>query len=50
MELKNVHVAARIPKAVYARLLRAQKNLKRKTRFEVTISEMVRRAIEHTYP
>lgn len=50
MDTKEIHVGTRIPKALYQRLLRAQRDMMRKTGFQVTISEIVRRAIEHKYP
>jgi hypothetical protein len=50
METKEVHVGTRIPQTVYKRLLQAQKDAKKKTGFEVSISEIVRRAIEAQYP
>jgi hypothetical protein len=47
---KDVHIATRIPKNLYSRLVRAQKDAKKKTGFQVTISEIVRKAIEAQYP
>lgn len=50
MDTKEIHIGTRIPKDLYKRLLRAQKDVKQKTGFQITISEIVRRAIEQKYP
>jgi len=46
METAEVLVSTRIPKSLYAKILERQKEAKKKTGFQITVSAVVRAMIE----